>query len=700
MCWNLGVAVGVGGILAGGSTGFENLEMPPYAARLVFLGYLMIVVWGALTFHQRRERQLYVSQWFLFAALFWFPWIYSTADLLLFTFRVRGMAQAVIAWWYSDNLLVVWLGLVGLAAVFYFVPKLTGRELHSRYLALLTFWMLILFGSWGGIPASAPVPAWMPVSSAVATGLGVIGIMAVALNVHGTLGGQCSKLMAHPSLRFIGFGVVAFIVAGLMSAAGALSEVSHVTQFTWFTVARGLLNSYGFFAMVMFGAVYYIVPQLMGLEFPSARLVRAHFWIAAAGSPAVRRAAGGRRHRAGTQAATREHPFHRHCPGHPALSAGEHDGRPADGAGPPHVPGEPGRPGDPILPRPRRLGLGGGHGGDQACGGQAMNYGPLVFLAAFFALASSWCGFVLTPQLQIGRLQQTNTVGGAAAPYPVAPARAGAAGDGSLSRQRLRLLPQPAGGPDRDGAGDRADRGGNEPGGHHRRVAQAGRELARTSPPALTLLPPLQPGLSNAASATMLEGLPKAFLRSSTREAANAAVKTLNATSAKAQLWIVPVGPDLARGWGKRRSVAEDYLFDRTVMPGSQRVGPGPGERRRAPAGRQLASASSVCPAARGEGLDHAAVSVPVREAQDRAPPVARSLGAPRRPGARRRLRDRAQAGGQSACGLPDRLRADAPLFDAPMTLPATAGTPASTNAPAAPAAASTNAAPTNAPAK
>ena len=48
-----------------------------------------------------------------------------------------------------------------------------------------------------------------------------------------------------------------------------------------------------------------------------------------------------------------------------------------------------------------------------------MNYGPLVFLAAFFALASSWCGFVLTPQLQIGRLQQTNTVSGAAVAYPV-----------------------------------------------------------------------------------------------------------------------------------------------------------------------------------------------------------------------------------------------------------------------------------------
>jgi cytochrome c oxidase cbb3-type subunit 1 len=284
LCWNLGVAAGLLGILTGGSTGFENLEMPAYAASLVFLGYLVMVFWGMLTFHQRRERQLYVSQWFLFAALFWFPWIYSTANLLLLPgSQVRGMAQAVIAWWYSGNLLVVWLGLVGLAAVFYFVPKLTSRELHSRYLALLTFWLLILFGSWDGIPASAPVPAWMPVLSAVATVLGVIPVVAVALNVRGTLEGKCSKLMAHPPLRFIGFGVIAFMVAGLASAATAFAAINQVTRFTWFTAACGLLNSYGFFAMVMFGAIYYIVPQLTGTGFPSAKLVRAHFWTAATG---------------------------------------------------------------------------------------------------------------------------------------------------------------------------------------------------------------------------------------------------------------------------------------------------------------------------------------------------------------------------------------------------------------------------------
>src|SRR5450631_4032164 len=35
-----------------------------------------------------------------------------------------------------------------------------------------------------------------------------------------------------------------------------------------------------------------------------------------------------------------------------------------------------------------------------------MNSGPLVFLGSFFALALSWLGFVLAPQLQIGGQQQ------------------------------------------------------------------------------------------------------------------------------------------------------------------------------------------------------------------------------------------------------------------------------------------------------
>src|ERR1035438_7307971 len=237
------------------------------------------------------------------------------------------------------------------------------------------------------------------------------------------------------------------------------------------------------------------------------------------------------------------------------------------------VPGQPRRPGAPILSCPCRLGLGGSHGGDQTRGGHAMNYGPLVFLAAFFALASSWCGFVLTPQLQVGRLQQTNSLGGAAAAYPLA--RPG------LAQQGLEVYrangcaychSQQVG-----QTGTVVDIELTDAGTNQAATIAALLKLAEGStnqPSALTKLTSLQPGESNDTNASILGGLPKAFFRSSSRQAANAAVKTLNSTSAKAQLWIVPVGPDLARGWGRRRTVAEDYLFDSTVMLGSQRVGP------------------------------------------------------------------------------------------------------------------------------
>jgi cytochrome c oxidase cbb3-type subunit I len=281
--WNLGIAAGVGGILLGDSTGFETLEMPHYGALLVFIGYLLIGISATLTLHERRERSLFVSQWFLLAGLFWFPWIYSTANLLLVDFPVRGVTQAVIGWWYANNFLNVWMALVGLGVVFYLLPKLLNRELDNYYLAVFAFWTLVLFSSWAGIPNTAPVPAWMPTLSTIATAFSILPILAVALNLQGTLSGNYSKLSSHPTLLFVGFGAGAFVVAGLLRIFGVFVDFTQQLQFTWFEPGRSLLNLYGFFAMVLIGGVYYIAPRVVGIEFPSPKLVRAHFWLAALG---------------------------------------------------------------------------------------------------------------------------------------------------------------------------------------------------------------------------------------------------------------------------------------------------------------------------------------------------------------------------------------------------------------------------------
>lgn len=184
-----------------------------------------------------------------------------------------------------------------------------------------------------------------------------------------------------------------------------------------------------------------------------------------------------------------------------------------------------------------------------------MNYGPLIFLAAFFALATSWCGLVLTPQVQVGRMQQTNTLVNATT-YPLA--RPGLAQQGAqvyrangcayCHSQQVRQT------------GTRCD------------VAVT--ETGTNQPALLSALAKLQPSLSESQAKELFSKLPATLLKGLDRPDADAAVKALNAAGAKAQVSIVPVGPDIARGWGKRRTVAEDFLFDSPVMPGTQRVGP------------------------------------------------------------------------------------------------------------------------------
>src|SRR5258706_16470530 len=60
--WNLGVTIGVLSVLAGASTGFAWLEMPRFVGLILFASYAVIGLCILVTFCNRTERRLYVSQ--------------------------------------------------------------------------------------------------------------------------------------------------------------------------------------------------------------------------------------------------------------------------------------------------------------------------------------------------------------------------------------------------------------------------------------------------------------------------------------------------------------------------------------------------------------------------------------------------------------------------------------------------------------
>jgi cytochrome c oxidase cbb3-type subunit I len=275
----------VAAILCGRGTGFDSFEMPGWCARILLLSYLMIALCALLTFHQRQPGRLYPTQWFVVGSLFWFPWVFSTALLVLIVMPERGVLQAVTAWWCAHNFDTVFLGFAGLASAFYFIPKLIGRPLHSHYQAALAFWTLALFGSFGGIPNGAPVPAWIPSLAVVGTVLTALPILAVAANFHQTAHQDLRALDADPTLRFTCVGLLFWLIAGAQQIVGAWPNVSVITDLTWFGAAQKELFHYGFFLLTVFGALYYIVPRLVGLERSAwcPKLLKIHFAFALLG---------------------------------------------------------------------------------------------------------------------------------------------------------------------------------------------------------------------------------------------------------------------------------------------------------------------------------------------------------------------------------------------------------------------------------
>jgi cytochrome c oxidase cbb3-type subunit 1 len=288
LVWNVGVLVGAWELLFGRSNGIEWLEFPSHAALIIFIAFGLNVVWTAITFGSREEPHVYVSQWYILGAIFWFPWLYATTNILLMalpanlvaTAPVRGVTQASINWWYGHNALGVWYTPIGLAAIYYLLPKVLGRPIHSYYLSILGFWTFALFYNWAGAHhlISGPVPAWLITVSVVASMMMIIPVATVAINHHRTMRGYFDILRFSPTLRFITTGAMCYTLVSLQGSFMSLRSINEPTHFTHYTIAHAHLGLYAFFTMVMFGAIYYIVPRLTGREWASSHLIRVHFW--------------------------------------------------------------------------------------------------------------------------------------------------------------------------------------------------------------------------------------------------------------------------------------------------------------------------------------------------------------------------------------------------------------------------------------
>lgn len=283
--WNLALVAGLVEISIGRGTSVEWIEIPLFWA-LVFAAVFAVVMASSLTmFARRRVSHVYVSQWYLFGAVLWFPFLYLIANALIHGALTRGVTAAATNWWFAHNVLGLWLTPIGLAAVYYLIPKVIGAPIHSYHLSLLGFWSLALFYNWAGTHhlIGGPLPAWLVTVGIVGSVMMFVPVITVGINHHMTMVGHFRRLKDSPTLRFIVFGGMSYTVVSVQGSLTSLRSINEVNHFTHYTVAHAHLGVYAFFSMVMFGALYYMLPRLTGREWVSARLIKLHFWSSALG---------------------------------------------------------------------------------------------------------------------------------------------------------------------------------------------------------------------------------------------------------------------------------------------------------------------------------------------------------------------------------------------------------------------------------
>ncbi len=237
---------------------------------------LLKVISSAIVHH------LYVSVWYIGAALIWFPILFFIANFPGIHF---GVEHAIVNWWFAHNVLGLWLTPFGLAAAYYFIPKILGRPIFSYQLSLLGFWSLALFYSQVGVHhlIGGPVPTWLVTLSVVTSVMMIIPVVSVAINHHMTVWGYFKLVPKSPTLLFIVTGAMFYTLTSFQGSMQSLRSVNQILHFTHATVAHAHMGVYGFVSMILFGSIYFILPRITGFEWPYKRLIKVHYFFALVG---------------------------------------------------------------------------------------------------------------------------------------------------------------------------------------------------------------------------------------------------------------------------------------------------------------------------------------------------------------------------------------------------------------------------------
>jgi len=282
--WNLAITLGLGGILAGHMTSSDLMEMPVVIWPALLVSYLVIAAMVIVLHRSRANRETYVTQWFVLASFLWFPALFLVAWQGLELNPGRGTVQSVVSMWYSQNVIWLWITPIALGTAYYLIPKILGRPIEKYYLAIFGFWCIACLAPWSGLHhlEGGPFPMWIPAIGTVMSIAMVFPIAVASTNFHATAFKDIGMVWNNLPLRFVIFGTISYTISSYIGIVFSLPAVAKITQFSIINEFHFNQRVYGFFSMIIFGVVYYMLPRITDRQI-NEKAASFHFWTSAFG---------------------------------------------------------------------------------------------------------------------------------------------------------------------------------------------------------------------------------------------------------------------------------------------------------------------------------------------------------------------------------------------------------------------------------
>ncbi|OAN77932.1 cytochrome c oxidase, cbb3-type subunit I [Sulfitobacter sp. EhC04] len=292
--YQLFIVLAATGYLLGSTQSKEYAEPEWYVdlwLTVVWLTYLAVFL-GTIV--KRREKHIYVANWFYLAFIITVAMLHVVNNLSIpvsiwgsKSVQVfSGVQDAMTQWWYGHNAVGFFLTAGFLGMMYYFVPKQAGRPVYSYKLSIIHFWALIFLYIWAGphhLHYTA-LPDWASTLGMVFSIILWMPSWGGMINGLMTLQGAWDKLRTDPILRMfvlsLGFyGMSTF--EGPMMSIRAVNSLSHYTDWTIGHVHSGAL---GWNGMITFACLYFLTPKLWGRkQMYSMSAISWHFWLATLG---------------------------------------------------------------------------------------------------------------------------------------------------------------------------------------------------------------------------------------------------------------------------------------------------------------------------------------------------------------------------------------------------------------------------------